>query len=170
MNENGKLKLRYTWPVIILFWILFWPVGLTLTCFRVSFEKPGLRGAMVLNIIGVFWYFFTVFMMVILLSGSEGVQGNDIAALVFCFALGVVHRMMAKKKRKKVLEAKSDIQKDLDQARTGDYTYVEPIKSAQNKAVSSKNAEREVVCKNCGATNIIHGSSGECEYCGSLIE
>ena len=39
MNDNGKVGLLYSWPVIILALCLFWPVGLYLIIKRVSLDK-----------------------------------------------------------------------------------------------------------------------------------
>ena len=39
MNENGTVKLIYSWPMIILVLFLFWPVGIFLLIKRISIDK-----------------------------------------------------------------------------------------------------------------------------------
>ena len=40
MKENGKIGGLYSWPVIILAFCIFWPVGLFLLIKRISLDKP----------------------------------------------------------------------------------------------------------------------------------
>lgn len=167
MDENGKLKLRYRWPVILLFWIVFWPVGLGLTCRRVSFEKPGLRGAMVLDIIGFFWYISSVFITILLATGA-GITEGDAAALVFFFVIGVIHRLFAKRKRRKVFEkssSKVSSRNFVDCEYTVKREKEVKIQKELEKPKETKPEERVVICECCGARNVVYGTVGKCEYC-----
>ena len=167
MDENGNLKLIYTWPVIILFWIVFWPIGLGLTCRRGSFEKTDLRGAMLLDIIGWFWYISGIFMTILLATGA-GITESDAVVLVFYFVIGGIHQLFAKRKRKKVFEKSSSkvtSRNIVDCEYTVKREKEVKIQKELEMPKGNKREEKVVICECCGARNVVYGTVGKCEYC-----
>lgn len=61
MREDGRVRLIFSWPVIIAVCIIFWPLGLVLAVKRVSIDPGAMRyAALSLNIAGIIWSLFTI--------------------------------------------------------------------------------------------------------------
>lgn len=97
MEAGGKNSRLYSWPVIVLWLIIFWPVGLFLIIRKVSVDKKSIRriesqgfkgigiGLVVLGVIG----------FVGCVSDPEAASGTAIA--VFMVAGGIVLAFKARK-------------------------------------------------------------------------
>lgn len=227
MNENGRVKIIYSWPVIFLLLYLFWPLGIFLLYKRLQFDrKAALRIGKVINGLGIGAYVVTALGIIVCLG--EGFTGEDVEIILFFGIAGFVMRKVAKKITKnaekirrylqiivnggetdldKIARAvglpfdtvNADIQKMID---TG-YLNSRYISRTQRKIMFQKNDDFEdidiaddkddvfeeyieeleafqppkpvpvqphtIICKCCGAQNIVQAREAECEYCGSQL-
>ena len=211
MKENGKISGAYSWPVVILALIFFWPVGLFLLIKRVSMDPKASVGQLLGIVGGISYGFVFVGLMA---SLTDGFDYSDVALMLFFFITGFILRRIGKKKKieeenvklylpiivngnirqldsiaattgKSYDVVKADIQKMItkgqlkgayiDESRrevvlttaAPDSIVDDPI---QHAATSAELQAKVVVCPCCGASNTIHGTTGECEYCGSPIK
>lgn len=96
MNENGQIKIIYSWPVIFLLLYFFWPVGVFLLYKRVQFDrKAALSIGKVINILGIGAYGIAVLGVIACLV--EGFAGEDFEIILFFGIAGFVMRKVAKK-------------------------------------------------------------------------
>lgn len=73
MNKKGKIRKIYSWPVIIIVLLYFWPVGLFLIYKRLSLEEnKRLAIAEGLEVGSVAWLILSVIVIVMLLLFSGG--------------------------------------------------------------------------------------------------
>lgn len=198
MNENGKIKVIYSWPVIILMCVLFWPVSIYLIHKRIAVDPKVSVATVIINFFTIMCLAIAVLEIGIFIRGEF--TPSDIAASVFLVILIVVLRILAKKMRKKVQgDAVNSSTIKKDEAKQTDYrtattkkVYDEMKEDSQKinlKKVVVKNTitsikvapmyfeatpeeptERVVVCDSCGAKNVVHGAVGKCEYCGTPIQ
>ncbi|MBE5821848.1 MAG: hypothetical protein E7311_04590 [Clostridiales bacterium] len=85
MNENDEMNSIYSWPVIIVAFIFFWPVGIFLLIKRLSFNKNinGIIGR-IFNILGIAPYAIAgIGIIACLMEGF----GKDDIILISMFAL-----------------------------------------------------------------------------------
>lgn len=96
MKENGKISGLYSWPVIILAFFFFWPVGLFLLIKRVSIDKKtAISVGKLVGIIGGFSYGIAI--LGIIACISDGFTSDDITMILFFGIAGFVLRRVAKK-------------------------------------------------------------------------
>lgn len=217
MKENSKIKGLYSWPVIILALIIFWPVGLFLIIKRFSVDKKaaisadskGLKG------LGIGLAIFGAIGFLGCISDPEATGG---AVVAFFFIIGGAALVKKAKKLNKEVEStkqylaiivngnvrqldsiaaatgksydvvKAEVQKMINNGylknvyiNENTREVVLPVSAPaapdapvftnplQPAAAPSQPQSRIVSCPCCGANNTIYGASGECEYCGSLI-
>lgn len=228
MREDGRVRLIFSWPVIIAVCIIFWPLGLVLAVKRVSIDPGAMRyAALLLNIAGIIWSLFTILTYVVVVGTEEITMGEillmmgifyvPIAIFIFWVARRLKRRAERralyidmlksgnvtkleilskstgepiKKVKKEVLGfIKNNIIEDayidentqeviFEDRTKKEHNTAEAIRNAkydnvskdEKKAVTKEHSERKVICQNCGATNVIYGNKGECEYCGSVLK
>ena len=194
--ENNTL---YSWPVIIIALILFWPLGVFLIYKKSQTDKKtALTVAKILNILGTIFIVVGIITLIAIIG-------------IFYLILGIVLKVLAKKmlasaenvKRyisivingnlrqldaiaaavgKPYDTVKADLQKLIDDGYFKN-AYIneatrEIVLSAPSASVNEVSASvagtavqtRVVVCPCCGANNTVSGAVGECEYCGSPLE
>ena len=96
MKENGKISGWYSWPVIILALIIFWPVGLFLLIKRVSLDKKvAMTVGKLVGGFGIASYVIAILGLVVCIG--EGFDSTDISMIIFFGAAGFVLRRVAKK-------------------------------------------------------------------------
>lgn len=96
MNENGQIKIIYSWPVIFLLLYFFWPVGVFLLYKRVQVDrKAALTIGKVVNGLGISAYAITALFVFACLI--EGFTGEDVEIILFFGIAGFVMRKVAKK-------------------------------------------------------------------------
>lgn len=102
MKENGKISGLYSWPVIILALIIFWPVGLFLIIKRFSIDKRAAvsAGGKGLKGLGIGLAVFGAIGFVGCISEPDGAGG---AVVAFFFILGGV--LLIRKAKKLSQEA-----------------------------------------------------------------
>jgi predicted membrane protein len=194
----GNNKNSYSWPLIILLLIVFWPVGLYLLYKKAqSDKKTALTAAKLLNGLGTFFIIF-------------GVITVFVGIGIFYLILGIVLKKFAKKLKesadnvKKYLTivingnvrqldaisaavgkpydaVKADLQKMIDDGyfknayideAAREIVLAQPTAQANSAPMGAASATvttRVVACPCCGANNTISGATGECEYCGSPL-
>lgn len=86
-SQSPKISGIYSWPVIILVCIVFWPVGLFLLWKRVSVDKrASLTTGRVITICG--FVSLAISLMGFLVSISEGFGSDDISTIIFFIIAG----------------------------------------------------------------------------------
>lgn len=207
MNKQGAYKLLYTWPVIILILILFWPVGLYLLMKKLDKDnksnsksiwyKIGIAFFALYCVAGFFQFletgfvfedfFFFVISLLILVFLYKKYKQKATNELVYNDYLNIIlndnvydFTTLMNVMDKSYEQVKKDIEtliKDrrLENAYIDEYRNMVIIKgrNEEEKIVSIKKekvVEKMVICKCCGASNVLHNGKGECEYCGSPLE
>lgn len=96
MKENGKISGLYSWPVIILALIIFWPVGLFLLIKRVSLDKKvAMTVGKLVGGFGIASYVIAILGFVVCIG--EGFDSTDVSMILFFGIAGFVLRRVAKK-------------------------------------------------------------------------
>lgn len=87
--NNNKISALYSWPVIIVGFIIFWPIGLFLLFKRISTDKAAIlqQSAKGLKIAGIV---LMVFGALAILGSLETGDGNTIVGSLFFIAGGAV--------------------------------------------------------------------------------
>jgi hypothetical protein len=81
-TKNPKIKAAYSWPVIILACIIFWPVGLFLLWRRTSIDKKAsLTVGKVVTVCGFVCLAFSLLGFSV--SVSEGFGSDDVSMIIF---------------------------------------------------------------------------------------
>ncbi len=153
MNNSKKTGCWYSWTVIIITLILFWPLGLFLLIKRVSIDKKAalVMGKLV-GILGIICY--CIVALGVIACISEGFHGDDVAVMLSFVFLGVVLRVIAKRVKKNAQIAVSP----------------DGVPTAPNIASTAPEKTRIIHCPYCGANSTVYGKIGECEYCGSPLQ
>lgn len=106
---NEKVKAIYSWPAIILAFILFWPVGIFLLVKRLKVDKKGATGAgKTLNIIG--YISFGLALLGTSVCISDGFESSDISAIIFLLSVGAVMCSIARKLKKNAEKTRNYMQ------------------------------------------------------------
>ncbi len=96
MKENGKISGLYSWPVIILAFCIFWPVGLFLLIKRVSLDKKvAMSVGKLIGIFGGISYGIAIIGLIACLS--DGFDSTDVTMILFFGIAGFALRRVAKK-------------------------------------------------------------------------
>lgn len=98
-NKNEKLSGLYSWPVIILALIFFWPLGLFLIIKRASVDKKTAMGSGKL-IKGLGIASCCMAALGFLVCISDGFDGTDVGMIIFFAAAGAALLYLAKKIKK----------------------------------------------------------------------
>lgn len=89
IENKPRLSLWISWPAVIIFFIIFWPVGVVLLCKRsASKSKSGTFSGRVVQFIG--WLFIVFATILAFGSGSEGVTGAEVTLIIFFLTGGLV--------------------------------------------------------------------------------
>lgn len=96
MKENGKIGGAYSWPVVILALIFFWPLGLFLLFRRVSIDPKASLGRTI-GIFGVIFYFFGFCGLMACLTSEF--DYSDVVLTVAFVIVGFVLSRLGKKKK-----------------------------------------------------------------------
>ena len=98
-NNNNNLSGLYSWPVIILALIFFWPLGLFLIIKRASVDKKTAMGSGKL-IKGLGIASCCMAALGFLVCISDGFDGTDVGMIIFFAAAGAALLYLAKKIKK----------------------------------------------------------------------
>lgn len=99
MNDNGKLNIIYSWPIIILALCLFWPIGIFLIIRRVSVDKKtAMSVGKIIGIIGILSYCIAGMGLIVCIS--DGFAFEDIFLMLFFGIAGFALRKVSKKIKK----------------------------------------------------------------------
>lgn len=105
MNEQGKVSFIYSWPIIILAFLLFWPIGVFLVIKRVSVDKKAaLSVGKLLNGFGIASYCIAGLGLIVCLA--DGFTSDDITVIVFFGVAGFVLKKLSKKLKRDAEEVK----------------------------------------------------------------
>lgn len=127
MNESGKIKAIFSWPVIILAFIVFWPVGIFLLVKRLKVDKKGATGAgKILNIIG--YASFGMAILGTLVCIDSGFMSSDVSVIIFFLIVGAVFCSIAKKLKKNAAKIRNYTQIIIN----GEETRLDYIANATN--------------------------------------
>jgi len=99
-NNNNKLSGIYSWPVIILALIFFWPLGLFLIIKRTSVDKKTAMGSGKL-IKGLGIASCCMAALGFMVSVTDGFDGTDVGLIIFFAAAGAALLYVANKNKKK---------------------------------------------------------------------
>ena len=93
--NNNNLSALYSWPVIILALIIFWPVGVFLIIRRVSLDrKTAMASGKIIGGLGIALYCIAVLGLIGCLS--SGISASDVILIIFFGAAGYALRRVAK--------------------------------------------------------------------------
>lgn len=98
-NNNNNLSGLYSWPVIILALIFFWPLGLFLIIKRASLDKKTAMGSGKL-IKGLGIASCCMAALGLLVSITDGFDGTDVGMIIFFAAAGAALLYLANKIKK----------------------------------------------------------------------
>ena len=98
-NNNNKVSGLYSWPVIILALIFFWPLGLFLIIKRASVDKKTAMGSGKL-IKGLGIASCCMAALGFLVSVTDGFDGTDVGLIIFFAAAGAALLYLANKIKK----------------------------------------------------------------------
>lgn len=97
MNQNNKISLIYSWPVIILAIIVFWPLAIVLVIRRATLDRRfALVVGKILGFVGICSYVVSV-IGVLACFGNGYVTSSDVVYILFFAIAGFVFRKIAKK-------------------------------------------------------------------------
>lgn len=99
-NNNNNLSGLYSWPVIILALIFFWPLGLFLIIKRSSLNKKTAMGSGKL-IKGLGIASCCMAALGFMVSVTDGFDGTDVGSIIFFAAAGAALLYVANKNKKK---------------------------------------------------------------------
>ncbi len=99
-NNNNNLSGLYSWPVIILALIFFWPLGLFLIIKRSSLDKKTAMGSGKL-IKGLGIASCCMAALGFMVSVTDGFDGTDVGLIIFFAAAGAALLYVANKNKKK---------------------------------------------------------------------
>ena len=199
-KDSDRINPIYTWPVIIIAIILFWPVGIYLIYKRTQINRKTIlttgKGVRIASYVCFFMIFCGIVFFV-----DRGWDLSDIVLALFFLVAGVVLFMTSKKLSVKAEKYRKyiaivinggecnlvriaeianltvrEVREDIDDMISSGYFQGAYIDERENELViPSQKPNNEyykpnvVVCKCCGARNIVKGSVGRCEYCDSPI-
>lgn len=130
-HDNGTVSFWYSWPVIILALVLFWPVAVFLIIKRASMDRRTAMGAG--RLIGVFGVLLYVCAAVCLLPAIFGEDSDTVTAgvvmVVFCGAAGFA----LKKVSKSIITKANDVKQYLAVIVNGNVRQLDSIASAVGK-------------------------------------
>ena len=88
-KKANKISLIYSWPVIILITVLFWPVGLFLIIKRISMDKKAaLASGKIIKGLGIASCCLGA--LGFLVSVSDGFDSSDVIAIIFFVGAGYI--------------------------------------------------------------------------------
>ena len=127
-NNNGKVGVLYSWPVIILALFIFWPVGVFLIVKRVTTDRRTAMGAgKLIGVLGVCVYAFAA---LCLFAGCvAGDYGMAIAIALMFGAAGFA----LKKISKKIITSANDVKQYLAVIVNGNVRQLDAIAAAVGK-------------------------------------
>lgn len=129
MSENEKIKGIYSWPIIIIAFCFFWPVGVALLIGRVSRDKKAAMSVgRIVNGIAIASYVIAALGLAVCLG--EGFAGEDIGMILFFGIAGVVLQRVAKK----IKNDAENVKKYLSIIVNGKETRIDNIAAATGKS------------------------------------
>lgn len=98
-NKNNNLGCLYSWPVIIIALICFWPVGLFLIIKRASVDKKtAMASSKLIKVLGIASCCMAALGFLVCLS--DGFDGTDVGMIIFFAAAGAALLYLANKIKK----------------------------------------------------------------------
>ena len=99
MSNNNKLSVLYSWPVIFLALIIFWPLGLFLIIRRASVDrKTAMGSAILIKDLGIASCCMAALGFIV--SVTDGFDGTDVGLIIFFGAAGAALLYLANKIKK----------------------------------------------------------------------
>lgn len=140
MYETQKLSAWYSWPSIIFFIILFWPLGLFLLYKRTTSDKvAALSTGKLPRVLGIVFYCFAA--LGILACVDEGFQPSDIVMIIIFASAGVSLRLTGKK----IKNNAENIKLYLSVIVNGNVTSIDQIASSVGKPYAIVTRELRVL-------------------------
>ena len=103
--SNNKVSIVYSWPIIILALVIFWPIGLLLVIRKISIDKKAaMLSEKLIKIIGFASCAFAA--IGFLVSIGDGLDGADVGMIFFFAAAGVALLCLAQKIKKEAANIK----------------------------------------------------------------
>ncbi|ATW26804.1 hypothetical protein [Candidatus Formimonas warabiya] len=94
--KNTEINWWLSWPMIVVAFIVFWPVGAFLLLRRINIDKKtALISGKVITIIG--WAGISLAVLGFFVSISQGIGKDDIGAITFLLVAGIVLLLVGKK-------------------------------------------------------------------------
>jgi hypothetical protein len=183
-------------PTIVLFILLFWPVGIYLAYKRARIDKKAaVTISTLIIILGVIFLFNTSRFF------SNGLVGIDVENIIFCIITGTIlisFGIYTRRSAKRFLNhielvveqgdtsidniadsmssTYDEVKKDMQELIGDEYFNGSFPDGSRREMVFSMNdslgktGPQAAACKSCGAINKVNaGAVGECEFCGSPI-
>lgn len=158
MKTDGKNSTLYSWPVIILIFILFWPVGLFLIIKKVSIDRKAGRsiGGQALKGIGIGLTVFGVIGFIGCVSDPEAASGVVVAILFIAGGIALIF------KGKKRCKEEESIKQYLAVIVNGNVLLLDSIAAATGKSYDVVKADvQKMIQKGCLKNAYINESTRE---------
>lgn len=127
--KNNNLSVLYSWPVIILALIIFWPVGVFLIIRRVSLDKKTAMGAgKIIGVLGIVSYCIAALGLIACLG--SGIDSSDIIGILFFGIAGFVLRRIAKN----TISSAEEVKKYLSIIVNGNVRQLDAVAAASGKS------------------------------------
>lgn len=142
MKENGKVKAIYSWPAIIIFLCVFWPIGLFLLIKRLTLDKKtAMKGGKVVGLLGAICYAMVIIGLIACIG--NGFTGSDIGPLLFFAIAGFLLRRVAKKTKKEAEKVKQYLAIIVN----GNVRQLDSIAAATGRSYTVVKADIEMMIK-----------------------
>ncbi|MBQ8804110.1 MAG: hypothetical protein IJZ53_10785 [Tyzzerella sp.] len=136
MNQNEKISVMFSWPVIIIAFIFFWPVGVALLIGRVSKDKKtAMSVGKIVNGLGIASYVIAAIGTLSCLSA--GITGEDVGMILFFAIAGVVLQRVGKKMKNDA----ENVRRYLAIIVNGNETRIDNIAAAVGKSYDVSKAD-----------------------------
>lgn len=141
--KNGKIRALYSWPVIILALIIFWPVGLFLLIRRFTLDKRAAisMGSTALRVLGFILAAFGLLGFCVCITDPETISG---AVVAFFFLIGGAAMI---RKAKKINKETASIKQYLAIIVNGNIRQLDAIAAATNKSYDVVKTEIQKMIK-----------------------
>lgn len=137
MGKKPRISSAYSWPVVILTCIIFWPIGLFLLWKRISIDrKASLTTGKLVIVCGFTSLAFSL--MGLLVSLSEGIKSDDVNMIIFFIAAGIGLLLLGKSMIKNARKYKKYLSIIVNQ----NMTSIDNIAAANN--VSYDEAQKDI--------------------------
>ena len=164
MSKGTYVERQYSWLIIVLTLIIFFPLGVYFLSERLSVGKTiGKVLGIFISCLAIIFYVFTFLIFVTIFL--EGIDGW----IIFFISVFGCGGFLFHKAANNFMRAKEPIQKQTVDNANAHQQASGYDKTSKNPSVGDARV-RVITCMSCGANNSISGDAGTCEYCGSPIK